>query len=74
MGGHRLAQPVVGLALDPITGGYWEVASDGESSTSAVRRLSSPDPSSLGGSIVAIASAPSGQGYWEVANDGAVYS
>ena len=29
MGGKPLVQPIVGIAADPRTGGYWEVASDG---------------------------------------------
>jgi hypothetical protein len=29
MGGHQLDQPIVGMAADPATGGYWEVAADG---------------------------------------------
>jgi hypothetical protein len=29
MGGTPLNQPVVGMAADPGTGGYWEVAADG---------------------------------------------
>ncbi|EQD44524.1 hypothetical protein B1B_13490, partial [mine drainage metagenome] len=29
MGGKPLDQPVVGMAADAVTGGYWEVASDG---------------------------------------------
>jgi hypothetical protein len=29
MGGTRLDQPVVGMAADEATGGYWLVAADG---------------------------------------------
>ena len=29
MGGQHLNEPIVGMAADPATGGYWEVASDG---------------------------------------------
>ena len=29
MGGKPLNKPIVGMAFDPATGGYWEVASDG---------------------------------------------
>ena len=28
-GNASLAKPIVGMAFDPDTGGYWEVASDG---------------------------------------------
>ena len=29
MGGKALNEPIVGIAADPLTGGYWEVAADG---------------------------------------------
>jgi len=29
MGGQHLNQPIVGIAFDPNSGGYYEVASDG---------------------------------------------
>jgi hypothetical protein len=29
MGGSFLNKPMVGMAEDPLTGGYWTVASDG---------------------------------------------
>ena len=29
MGGQPMASPVLGMAADPTTGGYWEVAADG---------------------------------------------
>jgi hypothetical protein len=29
MGGKRLNKPIVGMAFDPATAGYWLVASDG---------------------------------------------
>jgi hypothetical protein len=29
MGGKHLNAPIVGMAVDPATGGYYEVASDG---------------------------------------------
>jgi hypothetical protein len=33
MGGKPLNAPVVGIAADPATGGYWEVAADGSVSS-----------------------------------------
>jgi hypothetical protein len=29
MGGSHLNQPIVGMAVDPVTGGYYLVATDG---------------------------------------------
>ena len=75
IGGHFLAQPVVGMAGTHDGGGYWEVASDGGIfsygdahfyGSMGGRRLNSP--------IVGMAATPDGGGYWEVAADGGVFS
>jgi hypothetical protein len=75
IGGHFLAQPVVGMAATPDGGGYWEVAADGGIfsygdahfyGSMGGRRLNSP--------IVGMAATPDGGGYWEVAADGGVFS
>jgi ribosomal protein L24E len=74
MGGTRLTQPVVAMAADPATGGYWLVASDGGvfsfdapfyGSTGAIR-LNQP--------VVGMAATPSGHGYWLVAADGGIFT
>jgi hypothetical protein len=74
-GGHRLNQPVVGMAPTHDGGGYWMVASDGGifnygdagfDGSMGGRPLNSP--------IVGMASTPDGGGYWEVAADGGVFS
>jgi hypothetical protein len=75
MGGTRLNQPIVGMAVTPSGGGYWLVASDGgifafgdagfHGSTGAIR-LNQP--------IVGMAATPSGRGYWLVASDGGIFT
>ena len=44
MGGTHLNAPIVGIAADPLTGGYWEVASDG-----GVFAFNAPFSGSMGG-------------------------
>ncbi len=74
MGGHYLAQPIVGMARAPNTGGYWEVASDG-----GIFAFNAPFYGSMGGKylaspIVAISADPVTGGYWEVAADGGIFA
>lgn len=66
--------PVSGGTVDPATGGYWEVATDG-----GVFSFNAPYYGSTGGivlnkPIVGMASTPDGGGYWFVASDGGVFS
>ena len=74
MTGTALSKPVVGMAVDPVTGGYWLVATDGgifsfnapfEGSTGAMH-LNRP--------VVGMTASPDGQGYWFVASDGGIFS
>ena len=74
MGGRVLSAPVVGLAVDAGTGGYWEVGADGR-----VYGFNAPtdgdlDGDRLRGPIVGIAATPDGGGYWLVAADGGVFA
>ena len=73
-----MSTPAVGMAMDPATGGYWLVASDG-----GVFSFNAPFYGSLPGlpateqpgqPVVAMAPDASGQGYWEVTSAGDVYS
>jgi hypothetical protein len=69
-----LSAPAVGIAPDPATGGYWEVASNG-----AIAAVNAPNFGSMGGQhlnrpIVGMAATPSGDGYREVASDGGIFS
>jgi hypothetical protein len=71
--GRRLHAPIVGIALDPQSGGYWLVASDG-----GVFGFDAPYRGGEGGThlnkpIVGVAAAPTGIGYWLVASDGGIF-
>ena len=64
----------MGIAADPTTGGYWEVAADG-----GVFAFDAPFYGSMGGQhlnapIVGISATPDGKGYREVAADGGLFS
>jgi N-acetylmuramoyl-L-alanine amidase len=66
--------PMVGMASDQATGGYWLVASDG-----GVFSFNAPFYGSAGAiplvrPVVGAASTPDGGGYWLVASDGGVFS
>jgi hypothetical protein len=74
-GSIRLNAPVVGIAMAPVIGGYWEVASDGGifafgqagfDGSMGGRRLNQP--------VVGMAATPDGHGYWEVAADGGIFA
>jgi hypothetical protein len=73
-----LANPIVGLAVNPVTApdqtGYWLVASDGAvfGFGDAPYRGSVP-AAGVDTSIVAIAADPVGVGYWELGQDGTIY-
>ncbi len=74
MGGTDLNAPVVGMAGDIGTGGYWEVASDG-----GVFSFDAPYYGSMGGTrldapIVGMVADNLTGGYWMVAADGGVFS
>jgi hypothetical protein len=74
MGGTALSQPVVGMANDFRTGGYWEVASDG-----GIFAFDAPFYGSMGGTslntpIVGMAVDNFTGGYWMVASDGGVFA
>ena len=74
-GAEHLAEPVVGLAMAPSTGGYWEVASDGGIFTyGAAPFLGSMGGVRLNSPVVGMAVTPDGRGYWEVASDGGVFA
>lgn len=74
MGGRPLNQPIVGMAVDQATGGYWLVAADG-----GIFSFDAPFYGSTGGlvlnqPIVGMAAAPDGSGYRLGARDGGVFS
>jgi hypothetical protein len=72
--GTRLNAPIVGVAVDRTTGGYWLVASDG-----GVFSFNAPFHGSTGGirlnqPVVGIATDLNSNGYWLVASDGGVFT
>jgi hypothetical protein len=74
MTGVHLNQPIVGMAVDRNTGGYWLVAADG-----GVFSFNAPYLGSMGGTplnkpIVGMTATLNGTGYWLVASDGGVFS
>jgi glycosyl hydrolase family 43 len=73
-GGPAVADPIVGTATDPATGGYWEVAADG-----TVDAFGAPADGDLAGiplnsPVVGMAATPDGEGYWLVAADGGIFA
>ncbi|HET6915899.1 MAG TPA: hypothetical protein VFH56_07385, partial [Acidimicrobiales bacterium] len=74
MGGKPLNRPIVGMAADSGTGGYWMVASDG-----GIFSFNAPFYGSMGGKplnkpIVGMAASPDGHGYWLIAQDGGIFT
>ena len=72
--GVTINKPIVGIAADRATGGYWLVASDG-----GVFGFNAPFRGSTGGvtlnkPIVGIASGTNSNGYYLVASDGGVFA
>jgi len=55
MGGQTLNQPIVAMANDPVTGGYWLAASDGGIFAFDAPFLGSLGGTKLGHPIVGIA-------------------
>lgn len=72
--GIRLAAPIVGMATDPATGGYWLLGGDG-----GVFSFGAPFYGSTGGihldaPAVGMVASSDGGGYWFVASDGGVFA
>ena len=72
--GVAINKPIVGIAADRATGGYWLVASDG-----GVFGFNAPFRGSTGGvtlnkPVVGIASGTNSNGYYLVASDGGVFA
>jgi hypothetical protein len=74
MTGKHLNQPIVGMAVDRNTGGYWLVARDG-----GVFSFNAPFYGSTGGihlnqPVVGVTPTLNGTGYYLVASDGGVFT
>ena len=74
LSGMPLSQPIVGVATDPLTGGYWLVASDGGIFSFHAPFKGSAGAIRLNAPIVGMAATPDGGGYWLVASDGGIFA
>ncbi|HLG68215.1 MAG TPA: CAP domain-containing protein [Acidimicrobiales bacterium] len=72
--GLPLAAPIVGMAADPATGGYWLVAADGGIFAFGAPFLGSMGNQPLNQPIVGMAADPATGGYWLVAADGGIFA
>jgi hypothetical protein len=72
--GVKLNQPIVGMAVDRATGGYWLVASDGGVFAFNAPFLGSTGSIHLNKPVVGMTATLNGTGYWLVASDGGVFS
>jgi hypothetical protein len=68
-----LNKPIVGMALDPTTGGYWLVASDGGIFSYNAPFFGSTGAIVLNKPIVGMESNSTGTGYRFVATDGGIF-
>ena len=74
MGAVRLNQPVVGMAHDAATGGYWLVAGDGGVFAFDSPFLGSTGSLHLAKPVVGMEASPFGTGYRFVASDGGIFT
>ena len=63
MGGKHLSGPIVGMATDTATGGYWEVAADGGVFSFHAPFYGSMGEQATGDRFFAIVASPGGGGY-----------
>jgi len=74
-GSQPLNAPIVGVAMAPDAGGYWEAGADGGIfAFGGVPFLGSMGAQHLNRPIVGIAATPDGRGYWEVASYGGIFA
>ena len=74
MGAVHLNQPVIGMAVDPATGGYWLAAADGGIFSFNAPFLGSTGNILLNQPIVSFAATPTGSGYWFMGADGGIFN
>ncbi len=74
LSGLALNKPIVGMAYDTTTGGYWLVASDGGVFAFRAPFYGSTGALHLNKPIVGMAFDPATGGYWLVASDGGIFS
>jgi hypothetical protein len=68
------ATNVVGIAVDPVTGGYWVADANGAVYSANAPALGSLSHTPHSGTVVAIASTPAGVGYYLVTSTGEVFT
>ncbi len=69
-----LDAPIVAMALDAASSGYWLVASDGGVFSFGAAFHGSAGAEHLDAPIVGMAATPDGGGYWLVASDGGIFA
>jgi hypothetical protein len=69
-----LNAPIVGMSVDPLTGGYWLVAKDGGVFSYGAPFYGSTGALRLNQPVIAMSSTGDGGGYWFTALDGGVFS
>jgi hypothetical protein len=74
MTGQHLNEPIVGMAVDRQTGGYWLVAADGGVFAFNAPFLGSTGAMHLNKPVVGMSATLNGTGYWLVAADGGVFA
>jgi hypothetical protein len=73
-GSLHLNGSIVGIAADPVTGGYWLIGSDGGVFSFGAPFFGSTGNIHLNQPVVAMQSTSDGNGYWFVARDGGIFA
>jgi hypothetical protein len=75
LGGKRIDQPIVGIAVTPGGKGYWLAGAGGTVYPFGdARSYGSMGSTPLSGAIVGMAATSDGLGYWLVASDGGIFA
>ena len=74
LAGVALNKPIVGMAVDRATGGYWLVGADGGVFAFNAPWLGSTGDLRLNAPVVGMSATLDGSGYWLVAADGGVFA
>jgi hypothetical protein len=72
--GHQLNAPIIGMAIDPTTNGYWLVGADGGVFSFNAPFLGSTGNLQLNHPVTGMSVTSDGGGYWFAVADGRVYS
>jgi hypothetical protein len=72
--GLHLNAPIIGMAIDPLTNGYWLLGKDGGVFSFHAPFYGSTGNIRLNQPVVGMTSTADGGGYWFVASDGGVFS